>query len=148
MRIVDLNGKWTLHQAGRKTLCPATVPGCVHTDLLAAGRIENPFYRDNEAALQWIGRTDWIYSRTFDARDLPDFPRVRLVCDWLDTFATVTLNGIEVGRADNMYRTWEFDVKTALRTGRNTIAIRFAAPESYLEKRSQTRKLPGWTAPH
>ncbi len=33
----------------------ANVPGSVQTDLLAAGAIGDPFYRDNEAGLQWIG---------------------------------------------------------------------------------------------
>jgi beta-mannosidase len=33
---------------------PATVPGDVHLDLLANKLIPDPFYRDNEAKLQWI----------------------------------------------------------------------------------------------
>ncbi len=33
----------------------ATVPGEVHTDLLAAGEIPDPFDGDNESALAWIG---------------------------------------------------------------------------------------------
>jgi len=34
------------------------VPGCIHTDLLAAGKIADPFYRDNEKDVQWVGETD------------------------------------------------------------------------------------------
>lgn len=40
----------------------ARVPGSVQTDLLAAGIIGDPFYRDNETRLQWIGLADWQYS--------------------------------------------------------------------------------------
>jgi len=33
----------------------------VHADLLTAGVIDDPYYRDNEARVQWIGETDWTY---------------------------------------------------------------------------------------
>ena len=38
---------------------PATVPGTVHTDLLAAGLIPDPYLDDNERLLAWIGQADW-----------------------------------------------------------------------------------------
>ena len=58
---LDLNGSWQLSRSGLDDWIPATVPGCVHTDLLAAGKIPDPFYRDNEKSLQWIGETSWTY---------------------------------------------------------------------------------------
>src|SRR5271170_1406866 len=44
---------------------PAQVPGVVHTDLLRNSLIPDPFDRDNEFRLQWIGLTDWEYQTTF-----------------------------------------------------------------------------------
>ncbi|WP_313664221.1 glycosyl hydrolase 2 galactose-binding domain-containing protein, partial [Cellulosimicrobium cellulans] len=35
---------------------PATVPGSVHTDLLAAGVIDDPYLDDHERLQAWIGR--------------------------------------------------------------------------------------------
>jgi beta-mannosidase len=148
MKCIELNGAWTLRRAGQKQTLAATVPGCVHTDLLAAGEIENPFERDNEERVQWIGETDWIYERTFQAPDTTGFDRVLLCCEGLDTLATVTLNGHELGRTDNMFRTWEFDIRAALVKGRNRLAIRFASPVKYIQARGQERALPGWSAPH
>ena len=55
MQTQDISGIWQLRQAGKKEFIPAAVPGCVHTDLLAAGKIPDPYYRDNESRLQWIG---------------------------------------------------------------------------------------------
>ena len=52
-----LHDGWTVAGADVCDL-PATVPGCVHTDLLAAGRIDDPYLDENETALAWIGRTD------------------------------------------------------------------------------------------
>ena len=45
----------------------AEVPGCVHLDLLRHKLIPEPFYRDNEAKLQWIENADWEYRTTTQA---------------------------------------------------------------------------------
>ncbi|WP_405112884.1 glycoside hydrolase family 2 protein [Micromonospora sp. NBC_01405] len=111
---------------------PATVPGCVHTDLLAAGLIPDPYLDDNETALAWIGRTDWVYETTFDPPP-GDADRVDLACAGLDTVATVTLNGAEVGRTENMHRGHRFDVTSVLRPGANTLTVRFDSPYRYAE---------------
>ena len=109
---------------------PATVPGCVYTDLLAAGLIPDPYVDDNEAALRWIGRADWAYETVFD------WPGggADLVCEGLDTVATVTLNGVELGRTANMHRTYRLDARAALRPGRNTLAVRFDSAYRYAEE--------------
>lgn len=112
---------------------PATVPGCVHTDLLAAGLIPDPYLDRNEAALAWIGRADWHYSTAFDWQ--PDgSERTDLVCAGLDTVATVVLNDVELGRTANMHRSYRFDLRPALRPGRNTLAIGFSSAYRYAEE--------------
>ncbi|MEU0153643.1 glycoside hydrolase family 2 protein [Micromonospora fulviviridis] len=111
---------------------PATVPGEVHTDLLAAGLIPDPYLDDNENGLGWIGRTDWVYETTFDWRPGDD-ERVDLVCDGLDTVATVTLNGTEVGRTENQHRGYRFAAGPLLRPGANTLTVRFDSPYRYAE---------------
>jgi len=142
---IDLGGQWKLRREGDKRSMPATVPGCVHTDLLAAGKIDDPFYRDNENRLQWIGESNWTYERSFTvgpealARD-----RLLLRCDGLDTFATISLNGRRLARTDNMHRTWEFDVTGRLKAGRNTIQVRFESVLPYVATREKQRPLPAW----
>ena len=59
-----LHEGWTVSGADVAGL-PATVPGCVHTDLLRAGRIEDPYLDANETKLGWIARTEWEYSTSF-----------------------------------------------------------------------------------
>src|ERR1044071_4456925 len=56
---IGLNSGWTFRQVGKEEWRRATVPGSVHTDLFANKLIEDPFYRDNEPKLQWVGKTDW-----------------------------------------------------------------------------------------
>ena len=142
---VSLGGAWELQRAGSGQRFPATVPGCVHTDLLKAGAIEDPFYRDNELKVQWIGETDWIYSRSFSVgEDVLARDRVLLRCQGLDTLAVVTVNRREVGEADNMYRLWEFDIKPLLRLGENRISIRFNSVIRHIQQKEKDRSLPGW----
>ena len=112
---------------------PASVPGCVHTDLLAAGLIPDPYLDDNEVGTAWIGRTAWLYQTTFDADDL-DADRVQLVANGLDTVATVTLNGVELGKTANMHRTYRFDVGSLLRATDNELSVRFDSAYTYAER--------------
>ena len=65
MRIQSLTGAWQFRQAGTQEWLPANVPGGVHTDLLALGRIPDPFVGDNERRVAWVSQGDWEYSRSF-----------------------------------------------------------------------------------
>ena len=136
MRQLSLNGPWTLDIPGSAfTAVPAEVPGSVYHDLLAAGRIPDPFYRDNETEALKLMEYDFHYSRAFQADgELLDCGAVLLRCEGLDTLAAVYINGAEAGRADNMHRTWEFDVKDLLREGENNIAVHFASPTRFIRE--------------
>ncbi len=150
-QIFSLNGSWKLFKSNDQTAIPATVPGCVHTDLLANGLLENPFYRDNELQQMWVGETDWDYLRHFNlSPDLLAHDRVLLRCHGLDTIATILLNGVLIEQTDNMFRTWEFDVKPFLKAGENenTLEIRFAAPMPYVRRMDAEKgEMAGWVEP-
>src|SRR3990172_8935168 len=120
MHTINLIGEWQFRQLGQDAWQPATVPGCVHTDLLAASAIPDPYFRDNERDLQWIGEVDWEYWRSFrvEAEALAR-ERVLLRCAGLDTLATIWVNGAELGRTANQFRAYEYDVKTLLQAGEN-----------------------------
>ncbi len=126
-----LHDGWTVTAATQEPAdVPATVPGCVHTDLLAAGLIDDPYLDDNETRLGWIGGTDWTYATTFTWQ--PDgHDRVDLVCAGLDTVAAITVNGVAVGQAANMHRTYRFPVADVLRAGENTLRVVFTSPDAY-----------------
>src|SRR5579859_7734369 len=108
---------------------PAEVPGCVQTDLLVNKIIPEPFYRDNEKSLQWIGQEDWQYQMSFDVAPATLARRhIELVFQGLDTYATVFLNGQGILKADNMFRIWRVDAKPYLKSGSNTLQIVFRSP--------------------
>ena len=151
MQKLNLNGSWTLDViAGDGSAVyskvPATVPGSVYHDLLAAGQIEDPFWRDNETEALKLMEHSFRYARSFEVSpELLAADAVRLRCEGLDTLATVEINGQVAGRADNMHRTWEFDVKALLRPGENAIAVTFASPTRFLRQANAETFLDGST---
>ncbi|MEH1017422.1 glycoside hydrolase family 2 protein [Micromonospora sp. CPCC 206060] len=114
---------------------PATIPGTVHTDLLAAGLIADPYLDDNERLLAWIGLCDWAYQSTFDWT--PDGHDVtELVFDGLDTVAQVHLNDTVIAETANQHRTYRLDVTGLLRPGANTLSVTFSSPVRYADDAS------------
>uniref|UniRef100_A0A3Q2ZZA6 Beta-mannosidase n=1 Tax=Kryptolebias marmoratus TaxID=37003 RepID=A0A3Q2ZZA6_KRYMA len=63
-------------------------------------------YRFNDLSYQWIALDNWTYTTTFT---VPSQIRkkVLLVFDGVDTAASISLNGIVVGKTDNMFRRYE-----------------------------------------
>jgi beta-mannosidase len=112
---------------------PATVPGEVHTDLLAAGVIVDPLDADNEALLAWVGRTCWTYVASFSWTD-NGHARHDLVAEGLDTVATVRVNGTVVGHTRNQHRSYRFDVTALLLEGHNELVVEFEAPVDAAER--------------
>ncbi|GAB3552012.1 glycoside hydrolase family 2 protein [Arthrobacter tumbae] len=119
--------------AGRSI--PATVPGSIHTDLMAAGLIEDPYLDDNERLLAWIGLCDWRYSTSFQWR-AGQHQRTDLVFEGLDTVAVIELNGERVGETANMHRTYRFDVRALLREGSNDLTVTFSSPVKHADQAS------------
>ncbi|MCT9818870.1 glycoside hydrolase family 2 protein [Microbacterium sp. W1N] len=138
-----LHDGWTLRAAGGPApaeigaagAIPATVPGSVHVDLLAAGLIPDPFHGVNEAAVAWVGLVDWTYETTFtwapDGHSCHD-----LVFDGLDTVTEIRLNGALLGATANQHRGYRFDVGAILVEGENTVELAFRAPIPYANEQS------------
>lgn len=113
----------------------ASVPGSIHTDLLAAGLIADPYLDDNEHLQAWIGACDWKYSTSFHWSD-GGFDATELVFEGLDTVARVELNGTVIAETRNMHRTYRADVHSLLRAGDNELSVTFASPVRYADRES------------
>ena len=129
MTVTEISTDWTFRQADKDEWLPATVPGCVHTDLLANGKIEDPFYRLNELDQQWIDKVNWEYKTTITLDESTlNHDRLSLDFKGLDTYADVYVNDTLVLSADNMFREWMVDVKSKLKSGPNELRILFRSP--------------------
>ncbi len=133
--VVELDRGWQFRQiaAGSQSeesgWLPAAVPGDVHLDLLANKKIPDPFFRDNEAKLQWIENESWEYRLSFNVSPaVLARSHLDLVFDGLDGAAEVYLNGARVLSADNAFRVWRVSAKAYLRTGKNLLRVVFPSP--------------------
>jgi beta-mannosidase len=139
--VLDLTGNGDRLPPDCPVTVPATVPGCVHLDLLAAGLIDDPYRDRNELALQWVGESAWTYLLGFDADD--DVRRADLVFEGVDGFATISLNGALLGRAENQHRIHRFDVSERLERFGNELVVAFDAPTMHAAAlRDRTGDLP------
>ena len=126
---LELNKNWEFRQTGTTAWLPASVPGTVHTDLMANKKIEDPYYRLNERAVQWIDKVNWEYRTTIDLTpEMAQKQNMVLEFEGLDTYADVFVNDQPILSADNMFRTWTADVKKYLKPGQNQLRILFKSP--------------------
>lgn len=136
---VSLDGKWQLSfwpQPAKavtdpavmkgldmKTI-PATVPGNVELDMLAAGLIDDPMVGSNVNKLRPYEGYQWCYARTFPTPELAPGQRAELWFGGIDCLADVWVNGVHVGSADNMLIDHSFDVTDQLApSGDNTLQV-------------------------
>lgn len=125
----DINDGWRFRQGRAEIWYPATVPGTVHTDLMANEIIEDPFFRLNERAVQWVDKEDWMYETMLTpTADELSAQNQDLVFYGLDTYADVYLNGSPILNADNMHRTWRVNIKDKLKPGENKLEVYFHSP--------------------
>ena len=142
--VLNLDKGWQFRQvaAGQNAengWLPATVPGDVHLDLLANKKIPDPFYRDNEAKLQWIEKESWEYKLNFDVTPaLLSRSNVDIVFDGLDAASEVYLNGAQVLEANNMFRVWRVPAKAHLHAGKNELRVLFPSPDTAAAKVAAT----------
>ncbi|MEY7850613.1 glycoside hydrolase family 2 protein [Natrarchaeobius sp. A-rgal3] len=137
----SLNGTWEFRRTDEdqpSEWLEGAVPGDVYSDLHAAGVIADPYEADTELDVQWVGKTDWRYRRSFEADDdLLSHDRVALEFLGVDTVAEISINGTVVGETDNMHRRYEFDVGNHLESGTNHVSVGFRSPVEYAAERME-----------
>lgn len=94
---------------------PASVPGFVHTDLMANGIIGDPYMGTNEDSVQWVSQCKWTYTCHIDRSILPKGDSLWIVFEGLAGHADVVFyddihNAKQVvsHEADNMFVSYEF----------------------------------------
>ena len=140
---LDLSGTWQLRQTDVPGVAaiPMAVPGGVHSALLKAGKIPDPYFGRNELLVQWVGEKDWTVERTFTVPEaLLAKKSVVLRLEEVDTFCDILINGKPAGTTGNYFCRYDFEVKQLLKPGENTITAKFRSPVKETEARAA--KLP------
>jgi len=137
---LSLNSGWQLKYADKDTNepldVPFDVPGDVHSALLACGLIDEPYYRDNEYAVDWVHQREWEIEKKFavTAADIAHFSILHL--DQVDCFSTIYINGGLVGNTSSQFIHYSFDVAQHLQAGENTLRICFEVTADVAAKKA------------
>lgn len=135
MNKMVLHNNWEMRQVGTDEYIKASVPGSVYGDLLSAGKMEDPFWKDNEDQALLLMDYDYEYRLLFDCEnDVLTSDKIILRFDGLDTIADVILNGKLIGHTENMHRIWEFSVKDLLKKTENDLIVIFYSPTKYIKQ--------------
>lgn len=141
---MDLSGIWKMRCTKEKDWLDAQVPGSVYSNLLRTGKMEDPYFRENQYEAREISRNDFEFSREFDApKDLLAQDRLFLQFDGLDTLADIYINDLLLGSADNMHRIWKYDVTGRIHETRNLLRVVFHSPITAIERMQEKRPLWG-----
>jgi len=125
---IDLGGTWSLVSEGQRPGLTISIPGDVHSALEGQGVIPDPYFGANEARVQWVAHQDWTIARSFALDDTDLGGSWYLDLDYVDTVATVRVNGEMVLEADNYFRRYRPDVTSYLQAGENTIEVVLHSP--------------------
>ena len=133
---LDLAGKWTIRSPTDEHHADYMVPGDVHSALLKAGVISDPYVGRNEYDVRWVANEDWEAARTFQFDG--DIKRGwYLDLTYLDTVADVFLNDVLVLSAKNSFRRFRPDVSKVLKQGNNELHIMFYSNAKAAEKKQK-----------
>lgn len=119
------------------------VPEDVRTALKRNGIISGYHYGKNLDDERWIDEKNWIYHKRFYIKPELKGKKSSIMFDGVDTIAQVYLNGILLGKCDNMFIPHEFDVSDFLNYGgTNTLVIQIFSPVKSIEHIDRTGLFP------
>ncbi|UCE99379.1 MAG: glycoside hydrolase family 2 protein [Planctomycetota bacterium] len=128
------------------------VPCSIFDSLIEAGQIKRLEFNAYPEKFSFVSEKPWIYRKIFDVTpDLLNCNRVDLVFDGLDTIASIWLNGKLIGKANNMFIPFRFDVTQTLKLQKNCLLVKFEPAIQYAKKlmnRYSTFKQSDFLNPH
>lgn len=130
--IIDLGKGWILINEQNNIKIETGIPSTVFESLINHNIVNDPFYGLNEHKVKWVYESDWQYINVFtlDGEFLKN-PTIKLRFYGLDTIAEIYLNGELLDKTNNMFRIYEYEVKSKLRNKRNYLRILFKSPIKY-----------------
>ncbi|MGA1979213.1 MAG: glycoside hydrolase family 2 protein [Sedimentisphaerales bacterium] len=142
---LDLTGKWEFKEypASARRMRDldsadwllTNVPCSIYSSLIAAGKIRQSDIDARPEDFCWVSEKPWIYRKIFDAPDeLLNCGRVELVFDGLDTIASIWLNDKLIGKTNNMFIPFRFDVKSLLKPQNNSLSVKFEPAVQYAKR--------------
>jgi beta-mannosidase len=130
-RISLVGNDWTITDNINYT-AQGRVPGTIHTILLAANQIPDPYMGFNDVNFRFLVHTNWMFTKKFNlSSDFLASNHITIHLEQIDTVANVTINGCPIGRTNNMFLPYVFNVANTCLKPENEIQIDFKSPVNY-----------------
>lgn len=126
---------WEIYHPVKKNWVSLGEKGSVQEALLNSGELPDPFVGTNEKLYQWIEDSNWIFRSKFEItrQELrEDFIQIHFPN--VDTYSTITINGQVVGRTENAFHPYTFEIKNGIKIGENEVIVEFVSPVNYHKK--------------
>jgi len=122
---LPLHDGWTLLHPARDITLPVELPFDVHSRLIAAGIIDDPYWRDRELELDWVHAEEWTLVRELEIGSDELSGHWTLSLERLDCCTSVRINDTLVGETASQFVRHDLDATAALVPGTNRIEITF-----------------------
>jgi len=140
--VLDLGGTFSLSAPGRDIAIEIALPGDVHSALLGAGLIPDPYFGENEKQVMWVNETAWTMERRFTAEPDDIDGYLTLTLSEVDCIATILLNGEVIATTDNSFVRHDIDVTGKVRAGENTLRLEFDIAPDVAKARADAHPFP------
>ncbi|MBQ5320138.1 MAG: glycoside hydrolase family 2 protein [Oscillospiraceae bacterium] len=136
--IQSLNGEWQLNRVGFIDKFPVNIPNSVYGAMLAAEKRDDPYYGENQYDATELSDGEYLFEKSFEiAPEISGCKKIYLRFHGVDTLADIELNGVKVGKTENMHCVYEFDVTNAISRGGNILRVKIHSPIEYITKKQQ-----------
>ena len=137
MKRIALSGQWSVKNERTAAEYSAHVPGFVQKDLMDQEVLPGLYDTLLEEKIEWVEHDDWTYSHSFILEpSVLEEPEVELVFEGIDTYAEIELNGVVLGRTENMWIPARYSVK-GIAAEHNELVVRIASPTRTLLAKEQ-----------
>lgn len=130
---VSLTGNDWLIDNGQTLQATGTVPGTIHTILLSARKIDEPYWEYSDVRLRPLIYQPWTFTKQFSlSEDVLNSTQFTIHFDQIDTISSVNLNQCFLGNTSSMFFAYAFNVsRSCLQNNNNTLRIDFTPPTIY-----------------
>ena len=129
---LSLTGNDWLISNGQTLQATGTIPGTIHTILLSARKIDEPYWGFGDVLLRPLIYQSWVFTKQFSLQeDFLNSTQFTIHFDQIDTVSSVTLNQCFLGNTSSMFFAYTFNVSRPCLRNNNTLRIDFISPTTY-----------------
>lgn len=120
------------------------IPGSVYSFYLESGKMQDPYYRENELDALAMMQENYLFEKSFTILEPVKKAKQQILrFEGIDTISEIKLNGQMIGRTENFHRSYEFEVTGLLKEGKNLLQVCICSPLTYIQEKEKKQHVGG-----